>query len=456
MNLNITWGELARHAGGRLTQGDPSRSVSNLCTDTRKLQPGDAFWALHGLRLDAHDLLGSDPARGAAGWVIAESRWQPARPAPAQVVTVPDTLKALQALAAWHRRRFDIPVIGITGSNGKTSTKEMLRVICQKVGATCATPGNWNNQIGVPLSVLELTAEHRYGIFELADSKPGDIAEVARIAHPTLAVITNLGPDHLEFYGTMEKNFQTKAELIDNLPEDGKAVINLDDPWLAGLEPRLRHRAVTFGTDPRARVALAGEDELIIDRHRVRLKLQTFGRLSRYNAAAAAAAAWALGIPADIIRSGLEDCRPGNWRMEPMRHPSGCAAIFDAYNANPASMRASIEAFCQEFASRPKILVLGDMKELGAQSGRFHGELGDWLATLPLKSVYLAGPEMAAAYAALAAAKPGFPFRHGPSPALWLTALREECADGHALLFKASRSMRFEEVAKALQLQAIP
>src|SRR5262249_33781507 len=154
---------------------------------------------------------------------------------------------------------FEIPIAGITGSNGKTTTKEMLKSICARVGPACSTPGNWNNQLGVPLSVLELLPVHRYGVFELADSHPGDIDAVAKIARPTVGIITNLGADHLEFYGSMEANFKTKAELIENLPEDGKAVINTDDPWLAGLEPRLGARAVTFGMSPQARVSFADE-----------------------------------------------------------------------------------------------------------------------------------------------------------------------------------------------------
>ncbi len=455
MKLEMTWDELARAAGGKLLRGDLGRGVGPICTDTRTLQAGDVFWALQGPRFDAHDLLTKDLAAKASGWIMALGRLPPSTAAPDHVVVVPDTLKALQALAAHHRRRFDIPIVGITGSNGKTTTKEMLLCICRRVGATCATLGNHNNQIGVPLSVLELTEEHRYGIFELADSKPGDIAEVARIAHPTLAVITNLGPDHLEFYGTMEKNFQTKAELIEALREEGQAVINIDDPWLAGLEPRLGSRAVTFGTNARARVSLAGEGELIIDRHRVKVALHTFGLLSRYNAAAAAAAAWALGIPREAIRKGLEDYRPAHWRMEPMRHASGCSVIFDAYNANPASMRAAIEAFCEEFSKQAKVLVLGDMRELGPESTRFHKELGEWLATLPLSAVYLAGPEIQPTFQALSDAKPGFRVRHGSAPEAWLADLRRDCAKGTAVLFKASRAMRFEDVAADLQMQAI-
>ncbi|MDD5657374.1 MAG: UDP-N-acetylmuramoyl-tripeptide--D-alanyl-D-alanine ligase [Elusimicrobia bacterium] len=451
MNLNMTWEELARAAGGKLLRGDPARSVASVSTDTRSLRPGDVFWALQGPRFDAHDLLGADLARKASGWVMNLGRLPPSTAAPEHVVVVPDTLKSLQALAARHRRRFDVPVVGITGSNGKTTTKEMLAAICRHAGPTCASPGNWNNHVGVPLSLLELQGEHRYGIFELADSKPGDVAEVARIAHPTVAVITNIGPDHLEFFGTLERNFQTKAEIIENLPEDGKAVLNLDDPWLAGLEPRLGHRAVTFGRDARARVALAADDELIVDRRRLKVKLNTFGLHARYNAAAAAAAAWALGIPLDTIRLGLEDYRPARWRMEPMRHASGCDVIFDAYNANPASMRAGIEAFCGQFAPRPRVLVLGDMKELGPESVRFHGELGRWLSTLPLRAVYLAGTEIQPAFAQLQAARTPFAFRYAPTPAGWLGELRAELASGRAVFFKASRSMRFEELARTLE-----
>ncbi len=451
MNLDMTWTGLARAAGGRLLKGGPEDPVESLSTDTRSLREGQAFWALKGPRFDAHDLLDTPAARKASGWIV--SRLPEGGLAPEHVVLVPDGLKALQALAASHRRRFDIPVAGITGSNGKTTTKEMLKSICLRVGPTCSTPGNWNNQLGVPLSVLELRAEHRYGVFELADSHPGDIDEVARVAQPTIGVLTNIGPDHLEFYGSMEANFKTKSELIDRLPEDGRAVINIDDPWLAGLETRLGARAVTYGFDPRAKICFVGKDELDLDRHRIKVRLSAIGALSRYNAAAAAAAAWAMGIPPEAIRLGLEDYRPGLWRLEPMRHDSGCDILFDAYNANPASMKASIEAFCEEFAGKEKVLVLGDMKELGTGSEGFHSELGAWLSGLPLRAVYLAGPEMEAARRALKDAR--FPVAHGASAEPWLDALRGECASGRALFFKASRSMRFEDILKELRCSTI-
>jgi UDP-N-acetylmuramoyl-tripeptide--D-alanyl-D-alanine ligase len=452
MKLDLTWRELARAAGGRLTKGEGSDPIQSVSTDTRTLSAGQAFWALKGERFDAHDLLSKDPAlaQKASGWIVEKGRLPAGGERPAHVVEVANTLKALQALAAFHRRRFEIPIVGITGSNGKTTTKEMLKCICRRVGATCATPGNWNNQIGVPLSVLELLPEHRYGVFELADSHPGDIDEVAKVAQPTVGIITNLGADHLEFYGSMEANFKTKSELVENLGEDGKAVINADDPWLAALEPKLGARAVTFGLSAGARVSFEDQGTLIVDRHRLSVKLAAFGKISRYNAAAAAAAAWAMGVGLEDIRQGLEDYRPSAMRLEVLRHSTGAPIVLDAYNANPDSMRAAIEAFLAEYPNAKKVVALGDMKELGKDSAKFHAELGKWLAGLPLAGVYLAGPEMHAASDALAAAKPEFPFRHAKDASDWTADLKKQLTGDHALFVKASRAMKFETVVGAL------
>jgi UDP-N-acetylmuramoyl-tripeptide--D-alanyl-D-alanine ligase len=450
MKLDLTWGELARAAGGRLTRGEGSDRVEAVATDTRALRQGEAFWALVGERVDAHSLLNEALARKASGWIVARGKLAAKAPRPAHLVVVPDTLKALQALAHRHRRRFDIPVVGIVGSNGKTTTKEMLKSICALVGPTCATPGNWNNEIGVPLSLLELTPEHRYGIFELAACRKGEIAELARVVSPTVGVLTNVGPDHLETFGTVETTFQTNSEIVEFLPEEGLAVINADDPWLAALEQRLASRAVTYGAGPRCRVRIDGPDGLIVDRHRISVKLKSFGAYSRYNAAAAAAAAWAMGIDPDTIRRGLEAHAPGMLRQEPLAHPSGAALVLDAYNANPASMRASIEAFLEEFKGRPMTLILGDMKELGPGSAKFHRELGEWLATLDLKAVYLAGPESLPAADALRAAKPKFPVEHGADAGTFVGFLKGKLSASDAVLFKASRAMKLEELARAL------
>ncbi len=450
MKLDLTWGELARAAGGRLTKGDASAAVDSITTDTRALKPGQAFWALVGEKIDAHSLLTDTFAKNSTGWIVAEGKLAEGAPRPAHVVEVPDTLKALQALAHFHRKRFDIPVAGIVGSNGKTTTKEMLKSICAQVGPVCATPGNWNNEIGVPLSVLELTAEHRYGIFELAACRKGEIEELARVAQPTVALLTNIGPDHLESFGTIETTFQTNSEIVSVLPEDGAAVINADDPWLAALETRLGSRAVTYGMGNNCKVRIEGKDGLIVDRHRLEVKLRAFGAFNRYNAAGAAAAAWAMGLKPDVIRAGLEAHAPAMMRQEPLPHASGASLVLDAYNANPASMKASIEAFMEEFKSKSKTLVLGDMKELGPGSSQFHRELGDWLATLDLKAVFLAGPEMKPAADALAAAKPRFPVEHATDAKTWSSKIKAGLSPKDAVLFKASRAMRLEELAKAI------
>lgn len=450
MKLDLNWGELARAAGGRLVAGAAEAAVSSLSTDTRTLAPGQAFWALKGERHDAHEHLTAELARKAGGWVVAKGRLPTGGPRPANLVEVPDTLKALQALARHHRLRRDIPVVGIAGSNGKTTTKEMLRSICSLVGPTCASPGNWNNEVGVPLSLLELDETHRYGIFELAACRKGEVAELTRIAAPSVGVLTNIGPDHLESFGTIETTFQTNSELVEGLPEDGKAVINLDDPWLAALETRLGSRALTYGTGPRCRVRIEDGGFLTIDRRRMKLELKSYGAYSRYNAAAAAAAALALGIDADIIAKGLAAHTPGMLRQEPLKHPSGAVLMMDAYNANPASMKASVEAFVEEYRQRRLTLVLGDMKELGPQSPRYHSELGAWLAGLPLKAVYLAGPEMSAAAQALRAASPRFRVEHGLDPKAWAGPIKAGLGADDALLFKASRAMKLEELARAL------
>ncbi|MFA6316670.1 MAG: UDP-N-acetylmuramoyl-tripeptide--D-alanyl-D-alanine ligase [Elusimicrobiota bacterium] len=446
----MTFQDLARFAGGRLVAGAPDVRVVSLTTDSRTLAPGQLFWALKGTRFDAHDFLDAGLAARCSGWVAEAGRLKDG-PRPPHVVEVPDTLKALASLAARHRRRFDIPVVGITGSNGKTTTKEMLRCICQRVGATCANEGNLNNQIGLPLSVLELTAGHRYGVFELGASRPGDIAELAAVAQPTVGVLLNIGPAHLEFFGSLAATFKAKSELIAATAADGRVVYNADDPWLAPLEAGLGARGVGFGVSPRARVRVAPPDGLVIDRRSVRVRLNAFGPANLHNAAAAAAAAWAMGIDPAAIVAGLEDHRPARMRLERLALPGGIPVVLDAYNANPASMKASISASCGEFEGRAKILALGDMKELGPESARLHEELGVWLSSLPLTSVYLAGPEMAHALRPLAAGGVSFRVRHAAEPGAWIPELKAELAADAALFLKASRAMRFEDILERLR-----
>ncbi|MBI3549909.1 MAG: UDP-N-acetylmuramoyl-tripeptide--D-alanyl-D-alanine ligase [Elusimicrobia bacterium] len=450
MDLKLTWGELARACGGQLVRGSAEDPVSSLGIDSRKLGPDQAFWAVKGARTDGHDFL--DSAKNAAGWVIQRGRVRIAS-APPHLIEVPDTLKALQALAAFHRKRFDIPVAAVAGSNGKTSTKEMLRSIAAQSGAVCATQGNFNNQFGLPLSVLELLPSHRYGVFEMGESHAGDIDELTRIAQPTVGVLTNVGAAHLEFFGSLEGVFKCLIELVSASPETTRVAVNLDDAWLAGLEGSLGTRAITYGTHERASVRLLPSPndrvELLVNRHKVSAKLGVAGKVHQRNACAAAAGAVGLGLGPDSIVKGIESFSPAPMRFEPKKHSSGAWLLVDAYNANPGSMRAGIDSFCDAYAGSRLVLVLGDMKELGPDSPSFHRELGEFIGGLGVAAVFLAGKDMAEAAAAVRKGS-STAVHHAEDPSQWLAKLRALLAPGTAVYFKASRAMQFEGIIGAL------
>lgn len=458
MELQTTWGALAQAAGGTLLRGAPRRPAARIATDSRTLRRGEVFLALKGPRFDAHALLDGRLAREASGWIVRRGAGLP-QALPAHVLEVPDTLRALSDIAAAHRARFHVPVAGVTGSNGKTTVKEMLRSILSERGPVCANAGNFNNEVGLPLSVLDLGPEHAFGVFEMGASHPGDIAALCRVARPTIGVITNIGSAHLEFFGTLEATLRAKAELLDSLPADSPAVLNLDDARLASLLPRLGARALTFGAKEGADVRLEcspGSLRLVfsgrgsLPRGVLEPRLALSSRIHGLNAAAAAAAAAALGLGKDAIRAGLERTRGAPLRFQRRDHPSGAWFLIDAYNANPDSMRASVETFLQAAPRGERILVLGDMRELGPSSPRLHRELGRWLASLDLKAVFLAGDLAGDISAGLREARAPFEVRHAAGPMDLLAELRPRLGKGASVLFKASRAVRLEELAEAL------
>ena len=289
MDLKIDLKTLAEAVNGKLVKGNPEAPFNTFGTDTRKLKCGDFLWALKGASYDAHDFL-AQSLPCVSGWLIRENAAGSIKDLPAELVTVKDTLKALQDLAAWHRQRFQIPLTAITGSNGKSTTKEMLKSIYSFAGETCSNAGNLNNQFGLPLSLLELSPAHKFGVFELGASRRGDIREIGEVARPTCGVITNIGPSHLEYFGDLETIFETKTELARCLAPGGTLVYNCDDRYLGRLGGR-GLKALTFGRANEADLRILEGEKLRIEYrgHLVEMDLPHACAHNYHNAAAAAA-----------------------------------------------------------------------------------------------------------------------------------------------------------------------
>ncbi len=450
MNLNLTWAAVEKAAKGKLQAGNPDAEFNSFTADSRKISAGGIFWALKGKNYDGHNFLEESARKGAAGWITERGLWEKPAVKPANILEVSDTLKALQLLAACHRRKMNIPVTAITGSNGKSTTKEMLKYICSQAGSACSNPGNLNNQFGVPFSILELAPEHRYGIFELGASHEGDILEIGTPAWPNIAVLTNISAAHLEFFKDIETIYRTKTELLQCLAPGGTLVYNADDPLLRRLKTRWKGNNFTFGFSETADIRICGQNLRFLNKETIRdVFPKNLQRHNLLNAAAAAAAAAAMEIGWDKIAAGLKAFRPLPMRMQ-VEKLGDAAVILDAYNANPESMKASISALLESGYQKPLVVILGDMKELGGYSQRYHQELGGWLALLPLDGIFLAGPEMKAAADEAVKAGAAGKVRYCETPQGWINEVNDKIKEGGTFLIKASRAMKFEEIFKNL------
>ncbi len=443
----MTWGEAAKATGGILIHGKPEAPLRSFSIDSRSLDKDEAFWVLQGDRFDGHDFLEKEPAASAAGWIVKQGMPLPSKRAP-QVLAVEDTRTALGLLARTHRRRFSIPVIGITGSNGKTTVKEMLAAILSERGPVCATRGNYNNEIGLPLTLFSIDENHSAAVVEMGASRKGDIAYLAKLAEPTIGILTNIGPAHLEFFGNEETVFETKCELLSGLPEDAPVAVFAEDPWLSKLLPQLGGRAITFGREAGRRVR-ALENGIEINGTQIEFP-DVKGSLYTINAAAAAAAALALDVGVDVIAAGLENFKPAPLRFARREHSSGAVFTIDTYNANPASMKAGVESFLELNPDGQRIAVLGDMLELGERSLELHKDVLKSLENAPLSALFLAGETMAAAAAEIPSGTLPFPIHHALKAAELAGPLRAALSPTAAVYFKASRLMKLEMLAEEL------
>ncbi|WP_428052758.1 UDP-N-acetylmuramoyl-tripeptide--D-alanyl-D-alanine ligase [Candidatus Avelusimicrobium stercoris] len=447
MKLNLSVRKIAEITGAELISPAPDTLVTAFVTDSRVVAPGDAFIALKGQKHDARKFIPDVLAKGASV-ILAEKGFDVPKNSKASFLLVDDSLKALQALAKYHRLNSTLKVAAITGSNGKSTTKQMLRAICETAGETAANMGNFNNQFGVPFSLLEIQPKHKFGVFELGASHPGDILETASLAVPDVAVITNVGPSHLEFFHDLETIYKTKTEIAQCLNFGGTLVYNADDEYLSRLKTEFKGKSLSFGFHP-------GADLQILDTEKFSFTYKgeayvldlNLARHDKLNAAAAAAAAIALGLYMDNVKKGLLSFTPMPMRMEHL-HKNGVGFILDCYNANPASMKNALEILgraCDE----PRVAVLGDMKELGETSKEYHRLVAREVLDNHINYCFLAGPEMKYAYEKLQTA-PGVKVFYAETPQGWTGELKKVLAKGGTCLVKASRSMNFENILKEI------
>jgi UDP-N-acetylmuramoyl-tripeptide--D-alanyl-D-alanine ligase len=425
-------------------RGAPAR-FDGVSTDSRALQRGELFVALRGERFDGHDFLAAAAARGAAG-AIVDRRY--AGPFPLPVVIVEDARRALGDLAREWRGRFSPALIAITGSNGKTTVKEMVAAILRThagESAVLATAGNLNNDIGVPLTVLRLRGEHRWCALELGMNHRGEIAYLAGIARPTVALVNNAQREHLEFMNSVEEVAAENGSVYDALPADGTAVVNADDAHGDYFRERAHPRRVLdFGLQAGAVTGryqlkhLSSEIHIRTPQGEADATLAIPGLHNVRNALAAAACALAAGVPAASIGAGLSAFRPYSGRLQVKSGAGGLTVIDDTYNANPDSVRAAIDVLAA--CPRPTALVLGDMGEVGPQGPQFHREVGDYARAKGVDRLLVLGEATPHAVAAFGAGA-----RHFDAVDDLVAAL-----EAKTVLVKGSRFMKMERVVAAL------
>ena len=425
--------------------------IGGVSTDSRTIGSEELFVAIRGERYDGHEFLAAAKERGAAAAMVDE-RYSGTAPLP--VLIVDQTRHALGRLGGYWRKRFTPVAIAITGSNGKTTTKEMLASILRAHAgedAVLATRGNLNTDIGVPLTLLRMGDRHRYCAIELGMNHPGEIATLAAIAQPTVALVTNAQREHMEFMHTVEAVAAENASVFAALPAEGTAVVNADDPQRAAfIGAAGKRRIVEFALEARAAVAgsftlasLSSEIRVRTPAGEASASLAIPGLHNVRNALAAAASAFAAGIPPAAIGEGLNAFRPYAGRTQVKVLASGATLIDDSYNANPDSVRAAIDVLAA--AGGATVLVLGDMGEVGDQGPDFHLEVGRYAAQRGIGALCALGEQTAHAVAGF-----GRGARHFASIAALIEAVRALAVDGTTLLVKGSRFMRMERVVAAL------
>ena len=421
--------------------------VLGMAIDSRQVRRGDLFVAIAGEHVDGHDYLPAAAARGASGALVTHKV-----DSDLPQILVTNTTLALGDLASAVRAQRDVRVVGITGSNGKTTVKALTAAILCRHGRTHVSAGNHNNELGLPLSVLAMPADTQFAVFEMGAGKPGDIAYLAGIARPDIGLITLIAPAHLQRMGSVEIVAETKGALYEALPADGVAIINADDAFAAFFSGfvgarKVVHFGLTHAAEVTARNILTREDgsqfTLVTPLGEAEVSLPLPGRHNVLNALAAASAALALDVPLATIVAGLAGATGAAGRLQRRQTRGGWVLIDDTYNANPGSMAAAIDTLL--LASGERWLVLGDMAELGADARALHAALGRHAAERGVDRLFAVGQLGAATVAAFGARG-----EHFADQAALVAALRGQLHAGVTCLFKGSRSAGMERVLAAV------
>lgn len=456
----LAWEELLAGISGRLIRGDLGRKATGISTDTRTLKAGELFVALKGPNFDGHQYVPQAFEKGAVAALISEPREMGAIPQERGIIQVNDTLVALGDLSGLWRGKFSATVIGISGSNGKTTTKEMLAVILDQEGLTLKNPGNMNNAIGLPLSLFSLNEAHRFAVMEMGMNHLGEIARLCQIARPSVGILTNIGPAHLEGLGSLTMIAKAKGELFEALEVNHWAVVNYDDPRIRDLARSCPAKKITFGLDPGAEVraewiALTTQGirfRILFQAEKEEIVLPISGEHNISNALGAAAAALALNLSLEKIRAGLEGFKLPEHRLQLKKGLKGVQLIDDSYNANPASLKAALNTFQSLRQGKRGGLILGDMLELGAQASEAHKEIGRVIGKMGVDYLLTLGPlsQEMAAEALKGSQPPQKAFGAGSHQEI-VDRLGDLLQAGDVILIKGSHGMDMEAVVRALE-----
>ncbi len=455
--MRLALPDIVAATGGRLVVPPGvavPEAVSGVATDSRRARPGDIFVALRGPRTDGHLYVADAAAQGAALAIVADAS---AAAGPALVVA--DTLRALGALAALHRRALPVTVVGITGSVGKTTTVGMCARMLEERYVTARSAESWNAEIGVAMTLLGLGPAHQIAVVEMAMRGLGQIRELVDMAQPRIGVVTNIGDAHLELLGSRDRIAQAKAELLEGLPADGDAIVNADDPFAPRLVRDVRCRVIRYGTGADADVRAARirssaggcRFTLLVGTQDREVALPVVGAHQARNALAAAAVAYVLGLSLDEIARGLARAPVSKMRQE-LLTVDDILIVDDSYNASPQSMATAFEVLRQVGGRRRRVLVLGEMLELGPDAPAFHREAGDLAAALKPALLVVVGPN-ARWYleGAGRAALPAETTAWAATADAAIPIVRESVKPGDVVLVKGSRGIAMEHVVAALR-----